>query len=205
MPKIKYPENIQKLKEQLETGNNLIDYFFICGISPSLCTNELLYKITSEKSDSEIFKDILKPTILSKFPEFDKTNDTIDDGIIAYCFPDGFNIEYNDTSYPAPKIFSIILDNASYSQDYPQKYLTCALIYESLYKYKKLKQQIENLENNKENSGQKNDITNNINNMRNNLEEEKNMNIFRHKKMITSALPSMDLELIKMNKNKRYE
>ena len=200
MPKIKYPENIQKLKEQLETGNNLIDYFFICGISPSLCTNELLYKITSEKSDSEIFKDILKPTILSKFPEFDKTNDTIDDGIIAYCFPDGFNIEYNDTSYPAPKIFSIILDNASYSQDYPQKYLTCALIYESLYKYKKLKQLIENLENNKENSGQKNDITNNINNMRNNLEEEKNMNIFRHKKMITSALPSMDLELIKMNK-----
>ena len=49
MPKIIYSENIQKLKEQLETGNTLVDYFFICGISPSLCTNEILYKITSKK------------------------------------------------------------------------------------------------------------------------------------------------------------
>ena len=27
MPKKTYPENIQKLKDQLESGNNLVDYF----------------------------------------------------------------------------------------------------------------------------------------------------------------------------------
>ena len=59
MPKIVYPENIQKLKEQLETGNNLVDYFFVCGVSPSICTNELLYKITSDEIDSEEMKQIL--------------------------------------------------------------------------------------------------------------------------------------------------
>ena len=73
-------------------------------------------------------KGILKPKILCKFPEFDKTNVTIDEGIIAYCFLDGFKIEYNDKSYPTPKFFTIILDNSSLSQDNPQKYLTCALI-----------------------------------------------------------------------------
>jgi hypothetical protein len=31
MPKKIYPENIQKLKEQLETGNNLVDYFLYVG------------------------------------------------------------------------------------------------------------------------------------------------------------------------------
>ena len=182
MPKIKYPEHIQKLKEQLETGNNLVDYFFITGISPSLCTNELLYKITSEEKNSEILKDILHPKILCKFPEFDKTNVTIDEGIIDYCFPDGFNIEYNDKSYPAPKYFSIVLDNSMLSQDKPQKYLICALIYESLHKYKKLQQYLENIESNKEDNGQENKIIN-INNLRNDLEEERNINIYRHKKM----------------------
>ena len=200
MPKIKYPEHIQKLKEQLETGNNLVDYFFICGISPSLCTNELLYKVTSEDINSEALKDIFQPKILCKFPDFDKTNVTIDEGIIAYCFPDGFNIEYNDKSYPAPKYFSIVLDNSMLSQDNPQKYLICALIYESVHKYKKLKQYIENIESNKEDNGQENKIINNINNIRNDLEEEKNTNVYRHKKMITNIIPSMDIECLKMDK-----
>ena len=200
MPKIKYPEHIQKLKEQLETGNNLVDYFFISGISPSLCTNELLYKITSEEKNSEILKDILQPKILCKFPDFDKTNVTIDEGIIDYCFPDGFNIEYNDKSYPAPKYFSIVLDNSMFSQDKPQKYLICALIYESLHKYKKLKQYIKNIESNKEDNGQENKIIDNINNLRNDLEEEKNTNIYRHKKMITNITPLMDIECMKMDK-----
>ena len=200
MPKIKYPEHIQKLKEQLETGNNLVDYFFICGISPSLCTNELLYKVTSEDINSEALKDIFQPKILCKFPDFDKTNVTIDEGIIAYCFPDGFNIEYNDKSYPAPKYFSIVLDNSMLSQDNPQKYLICALIYESVHKYKKLKQYIENIESNKEDNGQENKIINNINNIRNDLEEEKNTNVYRHKKMITNITPLMDIECMKMDK-----
>ena len=48
MPKKIYPENIQKLKEQLETGNNLIDYFFVCGVSPSICINEEIYNISDD-------------------------------------------------------------------------------------------------------------------------------------------------------------
>jgi hypothetical protein len=31
-----YPENILKLKYQFETGNNLIDYFLVCGSDPSI-------------------------------------------------------------------------------------------------------------------------------------------------------------------------
>ena len=189
MPKIVYPENIQKLKEQLETGNNLVDYFFVCGVSPSICTNELLYKITSDEIDSEEMKQILKPTILCKFPEFDKTYDLVDDAIISYCFPDGFNLEYNSSSYPNRKIFSIILDNNILSPENPQKYLTCILFYEKLYQYKKLQQVIENIENNKEYEEK-----DNINNMRDKLEEEKNMNIYRHKKMPTLALPQMNMK-----------
>ena len=198
MPKIKYPENIQKLKEQLETGNNLVDYFFICGISPSLCTNELLYKLSSEEEKSEELKNILKPTILCKFPEFDKTNDIVDESIISYCFPEGFNISYSSSSYPDKKIFSVILDNNLFSQDYPQKYLTCILFYEKLYQYKKLQQQLEKIESNKEGKDIDNNNENNINNIRSSLKEEKNMNIYRHKKMATSALPSMDLKKCKL-------
>ena len=48
MPKKIYPENIQKLKEQLETGNNLVDYFFVCGVSPSIYINEEIYNISDD-------------------------------------------------------------------------------------------------------------------------------------------------------------
>ena len=197
MPKIKYPDNIQKLKEQLETGNNLVDYFFICGISPSLCANELLYTLSSEEEKSEELKNLLKPTILCKFPEFDKTNDVVDEGIINYCFPDGFEVIYSSSSLPNKKVFSVILDNNLFSQDYPQKYLTCILFYEKLYQYKKLQQQLEKIESNKEGKEGDNNI-NNINNMRSSLKEEKNMNIYRHKKMVTSTLPNMDLKKCKI-------
>ena len=43
MPKKIYPENIKKLKEQLEIRNNLVDYFFVCGVSPSIYINEEIY------------------------------------------------------------------------------------------------------------------------------------------------------------------
>ena len=192
MPKLILPENIAKLKEQLDTENNLVDYFFICGIPPSLCTNELLYKVSSSEKNSEELKDLLKPKILCKFPEFEKTTCGVDEEIISYCFPEGFDIIYSSSSRPERKIFSIILDNGMKSQDYPQKYLTCILFYEKLYQYKKLQQQIEKIENDKEV-----DLDNeedNITNMRSNLQEEKNMNIYRHKKLESSILPSFSLK-----------
>ena len=201
MPKVILPENIQKLKEQLESGNNLVDYFFICGVSPSICANELLYKV-SEEENEENLKNILKPSILCRFPEFNKTNYEIGEEIIDYCFPDGFDIIYNSSFIPNRKIFSIILDNNISSQDYPQKYLTCILFYEKLYQYKKLQQTIEKMEKNKEYNIDNEETNENINMTRAKLEEEKNMNIYRHKKIGSGALPSFNFRnTVKIKKN----
>ena len=60
MPKIVLPKNIAKLKAQLETANNLIDYFLVCGVSPSICKEKYFY-------------DIKKSKILRKFNEKTKT------------------------------------------------------------------------------------------------------------------------------------
>ena len=73
MPKLILPENIAKLKEQLDTENNLVDYFFICGIPPSLCTNELLYKVSSSEKNSEELKEFFgnfqdKQTLKVSYP-----------------------------------------------------------------------------------------------------------------------------------------
>ena len=95
MPKIKLPEHIQKLKEQIETGNNLVDYFFACGVPPSICMNEEIYNLSSEESIENI-NNILKPTLLCKFPEFGKTTIDVDEEIISYCFPEGFKIKESD-------------------------------------------------------------------------------------------------------------
>ena len=203
MPKIKLPENIQKLKEQLETGNNLVDYFFICGIDPSLCLNESLYEV-STKENLENLKNILKPTILSRFPEFNKQNYEVGDEILEYCFPNGFELINNNSYIPYRKIFTIILDNNNSSQDYPQKYLTCILFYEQLYQYKKLQQQIEKIEKNKENNI-KNENNENINNMRSKLKDEKNKNIYRHKKISSSGVLSFNFQLNKKLKEKLNE
>jgi hypothetical protein len=142
MPKIVLPENIKKLKSQLETANNLIDYFLVCGVHPNICRERYLYDITNQKF-FENLKEKLKPTILSKFPEFDISIDTIDDEIINYCFPKGFSPINSYNSMP-PKSFSVILDNNLFSTDFPQKYLTCLLFYENLTSYKKLQLNIEN-------------------------------------------------------------
>ena len=142
MPKIVLPENIKNLKSQLELANNLIDYFLVCGVSPNICREKYLYDITNQKYLENLSKK-LKPTILSKFPEFDLSIDTIDEEIINYCFPKGFTpvSSYNGIS---PKIFSIILDNNLFSADHPQKYLVCLLFYEKVSEYKRLQLNIEN-------------------------------------------------------------
>ena len=84
------PQNIQKLKESLETGNNLIDHFLICGVDPSICQDDDLYDLTSENYLEQLEKKLSNPKIISKFPEFDNNNDSIDEGILSYCFPNGF-------------------------------------------------------------------------------------------------------------------
>ena len=193
MPKKTYPENIQKLKEQLETGHNLVDYFFVCGVQPTICQNEELYNISDDNYLENINK-TLKPSILCKFPEFDNNNDTIDEGIIAYCFPNGFEMIHQTSSEPKRKVFSIILDNNLFSSEYPQKYLTCILFYEKLSQYKKLQQQIEKIEKNKDNTDFIDLDETLISSIRNSLKEEKNINLHRHTKILTSILPSINID-----------
>ena len=193
MPKKTYPENIQKFKEQLESGNNLVDYFFECGVSPSICTNEELYNI-SDDNYLEKMKNILKPSLLCKFPEFDNNNDTIDEEIISYCFPEGFEMIYSASSEPKRKIFSIILDNNLFSSEYPQKYLTCILFYEKLSQYKKLQQQIEKIEKNKDNPDCLDLDETLIDSIRNSLKDDKNNILHRHSKIMTSILPSINID-----------
>ena len=193
MPKKTYPENIQKLKDQLETGNNLVDYFFVCGVPPKICQNEELYNISDDNYLDNV-KNILKPTILSKFPEFDNNNDTIDEEIISYCFPEGFEVLLNTSSDPKRRIFSIILDNNLFSSEYPQKYLTCILFYEKLSQYKKLQRQIEKIDKNKDNLDNLNLDDTLINSIRSSLKDERNANVYRHNKILTSILPSINID-----------
>ena len=58
------PENIQKLKESLETGNNLIDHFLLCGVEPSLCQDEDLYDLLNENYFKNLEKKISTPKII---------------------------------------------------------------------------------------------------------------------------------------------
>ena len=140
MPKQNLPENIAKLKFNLDKGNNLVDYFVICGVDPSICLDDTLYN--TENIDLLLNKEI-KAEILSKCPTFDKSIISIDEGILDYCFPKGFKIIYT-RKQPNMEYFSFILDNNLYSFDHPQKYVTCLLFYECLKKYKDLKNKIEN-------------------------------------------------------------
>ena len=151
MSKKNYPENIQKLKTQLESGNHLIDYFLVCGVNPAICLDDNnLFNLSDDKNANyHHFSKILKPKIITKFPEFDNNNDTIDDEIISYCFINGFKPYYNDTGdKKRPKCFSIILDNNLFSSEYPQKYLTCFLFYEQITQYKSLVDDIQKVKNN---------------------------------------------------------
>lgn len=128
------PPETQKMKSHLDKEGNLIDYFLVCGLSPSKCEEESLYSVSPDSSPLEI-----APEILSKLPPFDKTNIGIDEGILNYLFPEGFGIKQYK-SPPKPHFFSFILDNNFFSYEQPQKYVSCLLVYEPLTKYKYLQQ-----------------------------------------------------------------
>jgi hypothetical protein len=141
MPKIQLPPNIKKLKEQLESGHNLVDHFLVCGIHPSACIHNFLYEENNPKY-KETLNDLLKPSIISRFPEFNNSIDSVDDEIINYCFPEGFRPIFAVGNKLEKQFFSVILDNNLFSAEYPQKYLSCLLFYENLSAYSNLKSSI---------------------------------------------------------------
>ena len=112
------PENIVKIKNLFETGNNLIDYFLICGCEPSILFKEKIFFNLSTDKDTNLNKlsEILKPKILSKFPEFDDKNNIINDELLYYCFPYGFQPYYDDSGNKLmEETFSIILNDNIFS------------------------------------------------------------------------------------------
>ena len=87
----------------------------------------------------------MKPSIISRFPSFDNAIDTIDEEIVNFCFPDGFEPIFKNVKSIEKKYFSVILDNNLFSAEHPQKFLSCLLFYERVSDYKKLKYSIEGL------------------------------------------------------------
>ncbi len=127
------------LKEELDKANNLVDYFLILGLEPSIFLNDWLYENDLDKIN-ELYKDKLQPKIVSSFPCFEKHTIAFDDSILSHCFPDGFEL-INSIYKPQPKLFSFILDNNYFNLNYPQKYLTCFLFYENIAGYRLLYEQ----------------------------------------------------------------
>ena len=132
-----------KLKEELDQANNLIDYFLILGLEPNIFMNKWLYENDLD-TINKVYKEQLKPKILSSFPCFEKHTIAFDDSILTHCFPDGFELVASQ-SKPSSKLFSFILDNNYFNLNYPQKYLTCLLFYENIAGYRLLYEQNQKL------------------------------------------------------------
>ena len=130
-----------ELKLNLSKPQTLEEYFLIIGVEPKICTKDYLYNTPIEELNEFYSKDDFKPKILSKFPPVVKQYINIDISITELCFPKGFQLE-EFKSQPRPVVQHFLLDNSFYSIDYPLKYVTCLIIYESLENYYLLSKEI---------------------------------------------------------------
>ena len=127
-------KDYKDIKEKLDKGNNFIDYFLIIGLEPNIYKKEWLFT-EDLKTINEQYKEEIKPKIISSFPYFEKSTIAFDNSILIHCFPNGYEL-IESKQKPKQKIFSFILDNNYYNLNYPQKYLTCLICYESIIDYK---------------------------------------------------------------------
>ena len=141
---IEKTENFTKISNDLNLGNNFIDYFLTIGIEPSKCLSNFIYKI-SVNSLNKKYKKKLIPKILSKYPPLKKSYINIDNMIVDICFPDGIEIKQMKINKDF-EFCTYLLDNYYYSLEFPHKYVTCLLFYENLERYFKLKEQLEKTE-----------------------------------------------------------
>ena len=125
-----------KIMQELDKGNNFIDYFLVIGLEPEIYKNNWLYTEELETINVK-YKDEIKPKIISSFPPFEKSTISFDDSILNHCFPHGYQL-VKSIFKPRPKVFSFILDNNYFNINYPQKYLSCLICYESITQYKVL-------------------------------------------------------------------
>ena len=118
----------------LNQPQSLEEYFIVVGVEPKISANNHLYTIPINDLNKYYKNKDFKPKILSKFPPINKSYINIDDSIIDLCFPEGYKLLQFE-KMPEPIAQHFILDNSFYSIDYPIKYISCLIIYESLYNY----------------------------------------------------------------------
>ena len=136
-------KDYKDIKEKLDKGNNFIDYFLVIGQEPIIYREKWLYTEDLDTLNKK-HKEQFKPKIISSFPPFEKSTIAFDESILMHIFPNGYKL-IRARQKPKSKVFSFILDNNYYNLDYPQKYLTCLICYESIAQYKIL-QELENNE-----------------------------------------------------------
>ena len=142
--------------KQITLKNNLIQNFYIIGFSP-----DDFFKIDLKAKKAEfcpIFKEsieempLIKPKILTKFPNTKITFNSIPDKVVIdHCFPTGKIEITNNKSSPRPKSFEFELDNLP--QDYIEEekiiyskiYFSCLEINESISNYFKYMKEIINI------------------------------------------------------------
>ena len=135
----------------LNLQNNLIQNFYIIGLSPSkFC------QISEDNKPNflNIFKDPflqLKPEIISKFPPQNGNFNSINDDIVlSHCFPQEFKIIKDNEEQKQFTHFEFSLDNIlfNYNEEdkklYSKIYFTCLEFYESLELYNNFKKEILN-------------------------------------------------------------
>ena len=127
-------EDFKKLKEELDKGNNFIDYFLVMGLEPDIYKNSWLFEQDFDEIQQNHQNDI-KPKILSAFPHYEKVTTSFSESILNHCFPNGYHLIKNAEPIK-PNVFSFILDNNFFNINYPQKYLSCLICYENIIEYK---------------------------------------------------------------------
>ena len=123
---------IELQKKFFEEDNNFMDYFMEIGVSPEIFKNKCLYE-----PDSPELSKLIEPTIITKFPNFDKKNLVLETSMIEQIFPHRFSIIESETK-PKSQFYCIILDNQLYSAIYTNKYLACLIVYENIESYRSL-------------------------------------------------------------------
>ena len=120
-------ENLTELTSSL--NNTFLDYFYIFGLNTETILSNYLYNLSKYEGEH----DKIKPTLISKFPPFNKTHSNIDENIILqHCFPEGFKL-IEHICPPKNEIFHFSLDNLKYKNK--KIYFTCLLFYEQLSSY----------------------------------------------------------------------
>ena len=132
--KVQNEKEYQKLVEELNKANNLLDYFLVIGVPPEICIQDWLYQSDLSELNTKYKKD-LEPKVISYFPPITKKTISFDESIINHCFPKGFNL-IKSNEQPKNKLFSFILDNNYYNLNFPKKYLSCLVFYEKITQYK---------------------------------------------------------------------